>query len=174
MVEDGNDIHWYAFFTRPRSEKKLAEQFEKKGVTYFLPLYTEVRQWSDRKKKVTEPLLKRIIFVKSNKEDLQTFYSFHHIIGVVKEFGQAAIIKEKEIKTLEIIAREWSGETIASNQYTDYVIGDEVEIKRGPLTGLTGKLLEIKGKHRLVVQLETLNVEFTVDIAKSQTKKIPK
>jgi transcription antitermination factor NusG len=174
MVENGSDINWYAFFTRPRSEKKLAKQFENKGVTYFLPLYTEVRQWSDRKKKVTEPLLKRIIFVKSTIEDLHTFYSFHHIISAVKEFGQPAVIKEHEIKTLEIIAREWSGETIASNQYTDYVIGDEVEIKRGPLTGLTGKLLEIKGKHRLVVQLETLNVEFTVDIAKSQTKKLSK
>lgn len=174
MIESEDDIKWYAFFTRSRSEKKLAEQFENKGISYFLPLYTEVRQWSDRKKKVTEPLLKRIIFVKSTKEDLHAFYSFHHIVGVVKEFGQPAIIKENEIKTLEIIAREWSGETITSNEYTEYSIGDEVEIQRGPLTGLKGKLLEIKGKHRLVVQLETLNVEFTVDVAKSQTKKLSK
>jgi transcription antitermination factor NusG len=172
MLQEKPTVNWYALFTRSRAEKKLAEQFKTANIDYFLPLYTEVRQWSDRKKKVTEPLLKRVIFVKTTKEQLNTFYSFHHVVGVVKEFGQPAIIKENEIKTLEIIAREWSGETVTSNEYTDYSLGDEVEIKRGPFSGLVGKLLEIKGKHRLVVQLATLNVEFTVNIAKSQTKKI--
>jgi transcription antitermination factor NusG len=173
MLKSENDTtNWFALYTAPRAEKKLAEQLQNNNIERFLPLFTELRQWSDRKKKITEPLLKRIVFIKATPKQLNDFYNYPHVKGVVKEFGKPAIIKEHEIKTLEIIAREWNGETITINENNTLIPGDQVEIKRGPFTGLVGKLLEIKGKHRLVVQLATLNVEFTVNIAKSQTKKI--
>jgi transcriptional antiterminator RfaH len=163
---------WYGIYTRARAEKKLAEQLEAQGITCFLPLYTELRQWSDRKKKVTEPLIKRLIFVQTTANKLNDLFRFQYVTGVVRYLGKPAEIRDHEIRMLEIIAREWSGKTVSVNKEISLQLGDHVEIKRGPFTGLSGKLLAVKGKHRILVQLTSLNVEFTVDVAKSQTKKI--
>ena len=166
-----NSYKWFAIYTKSRCEKKLAEQLKAAGITVFSPLYTTVKQWSDRKKKVVEPLIRQIIFIQTEEEKLNEIYSFPHANGIVKEFGKPAVIKDHEIKTLEIIAREWSGETISTSSQATFEVGDNVSIERGPFTGLTGQLIEKNGKHRLVVKLQTLNVEFTINIAKSHTKK---
>src|SRR6202041_3127416 len=48
---------WYALHTRSRHEKMVAQRLAEWGVTTFLPMVTEVRRWSDRKKSVQLPLL---------------------------------------------------------------------------------------------------------------------
>ena len=50
--------HWHALYVRSRSEKKVLSQLEEMGVEAYLPLVTKVKQWSDRRKKVEEPLFK--------------------------------------------------------------------------------------------------------------------
>ena len=49
-------LHWYALYVKSRSEKKVLSQLEDMGLEAFLPLVTRIKQWSDRKKKVEEPL----------------------------------------------------------------------------------------------------------------------
>ena len=49
--------NWYAIYTMPRAEKKVYERLVDIGVTSYLPLVTTIRIWSDRKKKVTSPLI---------------------------------------------------------------------------------------------------------------------
>lgn len=166
-----DNYKWFAIYTKSRCEKKLAEQLKNADIVTFLPLYTTIKQWSDRKKKVIEPLIRQIVFIQIEANKLNEIYYFSHVSGVVKEFGKPAVIKDHEIKTLEIIAREWNGETISSSNQATFEVGDSVSIEQGPFTGLTGELMEKNGKHRLVVKLQTLNVEFTINIAKSHTKK---
>src|SRR5437867_6981338 len=55
--------HWFATQTRARHEKMVVTQLEKKGVTGFLPLVTEVHQWSDRRKVIHQPLFSCYTFV---------------------------------------------------------------------------------------------------------------
>ena len=50
--------HWFAVYTSPRTEQKVAERLEKEGYEVYLPLVTTLRQWSDRKKKVKIPLMR--------------------------------------------------------------------------------------------------------------------
>ena len=52
--------HWFATQTRARHEKMVVTQLEKKGVTGFLPLVTEVHQWSDRRKVIHQPTSVRL------------------------------------------------------------------------------------------------------------------
>ena len=54
-------MEWYALYTKPRWEKKVAKALEKIGIIVYCPMITEVRQWSDRKKKVTLPLFKSYV-----------------------------------------------------------------------------------------------------------------
>ena len=54
---------WYLLYTKPRAEKKVALELGLKGYELFLPLQRTLKQWSDRKKWVEEPLFKGYIFI---------------------------------------------------------------------------------------------------------------
>src|SRR5208282_6930814 len=62
-VEAGTEA-WYGLHTQSRHEKIVAQRLEERGVTTFLPLVTEVRRWSDRKKSVQMPLFSCYVFAK--------------------------------------------------------------------------------------------------------------
>ena len=53
MMVEKDKKYWYAIYVRSRSEKKVVAQLEDIGVEVFLPLITRIKQWSDRKKKVS-------------------------------------------------------------------------------------------------------------------------
>ena len=48
------DSRWFAVHARSRHEMKAAAEFERAGVTTFLPLVSEVHRWSDRPRSVAD------------------------------------------------------------------------------------------------------------------------
>ncbi|MBS1604608.1 MAG: UpxY family transcription antiterminator [Bacteroidetes bacterium] len=44
-----NGLKWYALYTRPCKEKRVAELLGEKGVEHYCPLKKVQRQWSDRR-----------------------------------------------------------------------------------------------------------------------------
>ncbi len=166
--------NWHVIYTNPRAEKKVAERFEEAGLMCFLPLYKEVRQWSDRKKKVEVPLISSVVFLQAAEKELTQLYSIDGVRGVLKEHGKFAVVQPQEIENLKIIIREWQGEHVTSEVTDEFEEGDEVIVQKGPFKGLTGISVQIKGKHRLLVRIETLDLNYTVDLAKSAVEKIKK
>ncbi|WP_415376962.1 transcription termination/antitermination NusG family protein [Patiriisocius sp. Uisw_017] len=69
----------------------------------FLPLITEMRQWSDRNKKVKTPLIKSYVFVKVKKKELAPIYAIPGVVAVLKHLGEPAIVTDVEINNLKII-----------------------------------------------------------------------
>lgn len=165
---------WFALYTKSRGEKKVYEQLKNANYEVFLPIYTTLRQWSDRKKKVQEPLIRQVVFLRIPPKELNDIYRFQLITGVVREFGKPAIIKESEINTLRIVANEWNGELIESENTENLRVGDEIEVIKGSFTGVFGYTTDVKGKHRIVVYLRTLNVQFSINIPKSHVRKVKK
>ncbi|MGM0649605.1 MAG: UpxY family transcription antiterminator [Bacteroidota bacterium] len=164
--------HWMVVFTKSRCEKKLHHILTKEGYESFLPLYTTLHQWSDRKKKVELPLINGVLFLKTNVKNLRMVYQNPFVSGILKEFGKPGIVKEEEIKNLKIIASEWNNDIIESHSAFNFRSGDYIEIKHGPFAGITGNLVNINGKHRLVVHIKSINVDFLINVPKSQVKKI--
>lgn len=165
--------NWYVIYTNPRAEKKVFQRLEEVGFTCFLPLYKEVRQWSDRKKKVELPLISSVVFVYSEEQKLNGLYTVNGVRGVLKERGKLAIVKNEEIENLKILIKEWQGEHVSCSE-VDYEEGDLVMVEKGPFKGLTGVSVKIKGKHRLLVKIESLDLNYTVDLPKSAVEKIKK
>src|SRR5438309_6986527 len=82
----GTEANWYALYTCPRHEKRVAEQIEQRQVTCFLPLYRSVRRWKDRRKELELALFPGYVFVHISLRDrlqvlqlpgLAHFVSFH-------------------------------------------------------------------------------------------------
>lgn len=163
---------WYVIFTKHNCEKKLQQTLETNGYNSYVPVYSTVRQWSDRKKKVIVPLINSVVFVQVPEILLNDLYNFSHVKGILKELGKPAIVRDYEIENLKIIAKEWNGEAVSTNSENQYFEkGDKVEVLRGPFAGIFGELVEINGKHRVVVRLKSMNVEFMINVPLNVVKK---
>lgn len=167
-----NKKHWIIVYTRYQCEKKLYSILEDNNYNAFLPLYTTKRQWADRKIKIQKPLINNMVFVKINIKDIYNLYSLPYVNGILKEFGKPAIVKNYEIKNLDIIAKTYSNELITPINVNKFQKGDLVEVCSGSFKGITGTLTQINGKYRLVVQISKANTAFEINISISLAKKI--
>ena len=52
--------------------------------------------------------------------------------------------------------------------------GDVVEVKRGPLKGTQGEVLQIRGNHRLVLRFESLGLCVHTEISMGNIKPVEK
>ena len=69
MYKNSKDKYWFALYTKPRNEFKAEQQLTAAEIINYLPTLTLVKKWSDRKNKVTEPLLRGYIFIYANEEE---------------------------------------------------------------------------------------------------------
>jgi transcriptional antiterminator RfaH len=170
--EPAKPQRWYVIFTKHNCEKKLQQTLKTNGYNSYVPVYSTVRQWSDRKKKVIVPLINSVVFVQVPEILLNDLYNFSNVKGILKEQGKPAIVRDYEIENLKIIAREWNGEAISTNDENKYFEkGDKVEVLRGPFAGIFGELIELNGRHRVVVRLKSMNVEFVINVPLNVVKK---
>ena len=103
MTDIKDNKKWFAIYVKSRCEKKVNKQLEDIGVESFLPLITRVKQWSDRKKKVEEPLFRSYLFVHISDGD---YYNVLNVNGVVKYicFERKAVeVPENQITAIKCI-----------------------------------------------------------------------
>ena len=162
--------HWFALYTKSRSEQKVFERLQQAGHTSFLPLITEERQWSDRKKKIRTPLIKSYVFIKAAKKDLVSIYTVPGVVGVLKYLGIPAKITEVEINNLKIIAN--NSENVSNIAPCLLKNGTPVQVIMGPFEGLIAVYQSNKGKHRIIVNIEALNSFTEISLPLNHIKKL--
>tara|TARA_B100000795_G_C22716440_1_gene405624 strand:+ start:269 stop:793 length:525 start_codon:yes stop_codon:yes gene_type:complete len=162
---------WFAIYTKSRSEKKVFERLSDANYESFLPMITEIKQWSDRKKKVKSPLIKSYVFVKVKKKDLVSMYSIPGVVTVLKHLGVPAIVKEVEINNLKILTN--NSEATKAVAPISLKNGKPVQVIQGPFEGLIATYLSNSGKHRVIVKVEALNsfTEITLPLSHIKTIK---
>ena len=72
---------------------------------------------------------------------------------------------------MKILLNGWD-DAEASVQNERLQIGDPVEVQRGPFAGMLATSIEINGKHRVVVGIDSLGAHFTVNVPRSFVRKI--
>lgn len=146
-----NKLSWYAIQTKPRSEKKVFERLKKEGFEVLLPVRTELRQWSDRKKKIQIPLIPSYVFVKVLKKNLISVLKVPGVVRVLQYLGKPAVVKDHEIENLKI-CNDTSSE-LKFHYNLNYKIGEPIEVVRGPFKGVVATYLDERGNHRILVNL---------------------
>ena len=81
MTDIKENKKWYAIYVKSTNEKKVFKTLDDIGIESFLPLITKMKQWSDRRKKVEEPLFRSYLFVNITLSD---YYKVLNVNGVVK------------------------------------------------------------------------------------------
>ena len=149
--------YWYALYTKPRWEKKVSALLEAKGIEYYCPLNKVVKQWSDRKKTVLEPLFKSYVFVQIEKSRKWELLTINGIVNYVYWLGKPARIKENEIDTVRKFLTEFSSVNVVDE---DSAINSKVKIKQGVLMNYQGILLQVLG-NRASVKIESMGLQLT-------------
>ena len=145
--------YWFALYTKPRSEFKAAEQIKSVDVEFYLPSVVKVRQWSDRKKKITEPLLKGYIFIYANEKERILSLEQYSVVRCISERGQPARIPDWQIENLKKMLTNRSEFYVKEG----LVRGTKVKIKEGPFEGVTGTFQEIDNEKTIAVSIDLLN-----------------
>lgn len=162
-----NEIkNWYAVYTRPRWEKRVVAQLEKKGLEHYCPLTKIRRRWSDRYKVVEEPLFKSYVFVCIPEEDKGRIRLTDGVVNFVYWQGVPAIIKPAEIETIKRFLMEFEEVQARPLQVQP---GERVRIKAGLLMDAEGVVQWVKG-NRVYVQLETLGYELSAQFEKKNVE----
>ncbi|MCY1634998.1 UpxY family transcription antiterminator [Marinifilum sp. D737] len=163
-----HEYFWYAIYTKSRSEKKLHLELQEKGIESYLPLKKELRIWSDRKKWVEAPLFSSYVFVKVSKKEYQQAIGSQYAVCYVSIRGKAVPVHECQINALKSFLEDEARSLEVTN--TDLKPGKRVEVLAGPLKGVQGEILEIRGKHRLVLRFESLGACVHTEIQTEEIK----
>jgi transcription antitermination factor NusG len=162
--------YWRAFYTHARAEKKCEYRLEEKNIEVFLPVQTEIRQWKDRKKKVEVPLFRNYIFARVDERRRIDVLQTQGIVRCISFGGVLAEVKQEEIdqiKLLQTCPERLEKVDVLPSQ----LVGSNVKIDRGPLRGLKGEIIDIRGDTRLIVRITSLNMAMKVEVPYGITTK---
>ncbi|WP_421754803.1 UpxY family transcription antiterminator [Croceimicrobium sp.] len=160
--------HWYALYTKPRAEKKVAERLKAKGCQVYAPTQTVIKQWSDRKKKIEEPFFKSYVFVRFELKDKFEVLNTPGVVAQVTWLGKAAEIREEEIDAIRDFLQAYQGVSI---EQIDFEAGQKLRIKHGELEDAYGTVVR-QNKHRVVLEIEKLGMALYAEVPKSQVENI--
>jgi transcription antitermination factor NusG len=155
--------HWYAAQTRARNEKVISERLREQGLTTFLPLVTEVRRWSDRKKKVELPLFSCYVFVKlvaGNNDERMRVFRTSGVFRIVSVRGEAIPIPEEQIEALRTVVTQ----QVPWVEHPFLKIGQRVRIRGGSLEGVEGVLLSRNGDRTLIISVDAIQRSLAVRV----------
>jgi transcriptional antiterminator RfaH len=159
--------NWYVVYTMPHHEKKIYAQLLKEGIDAFLPLQTTLKQWRDRKRKVTEPLFRSYIFVHISMNE---YFKVLNIPGVIRYIcfeGKAVMVSKTKIEALINLLNN-KFELEESPTYLKK--GDKVQIMAGILKGLDGELVLFNNQKRVIIRIEEINKSLFVNVPASYLK----
>ena len=146
MIEEGSK-KWFVLCTKPRNELKVTERLTRIGVEVYTPTKIEVRQWSDRKKKILVPLLPSMVLVQLLEKEVEAVFDVPGAVRFLFEHGKRASVSNEEV-----LAMKRYLETVVQKESKTLAVGDLVKV---PLLEQEAILLSIKGK-KCLAQLQKL------------------
>jgi transcription antitermination factor NusG len=160
------NAHWYAVYTKPRWEKKVAENLTKNTFENYCPLNRVLRQWHDRKKFVSEPLFSSYVFVKTEEARHSELSRISGIVNLVYWLRKPAVIKQEEIDAIRNFTGQYSNVLL---EKTNVSLDDKVRVIKGPLITQEGNVIAVKSRtvkialpslgYIMVAEVEKQNIE---------------
>ena len=153
-------MKWFVLYTKPNYELKVAEGINTLGIHAYCPTYTQIKHYTDRKKKVQKPLLPSYVMVQLAEQDRPKVFTIPGVVRYLFWLGKPAEVREEEIVLLK---KNLSG-IYDEVRISKLSIGKEYTIPSGPLKGQTGTVVDIL-KNKLRLELPSLGLFVTLSKA---------
>ncbi|MEM9918269.1 MAG: UpxY family transcription antiterminator [Bacteroidota bacterium] len=169
MNKYSNKLLWYALYTYSNHEKKVQFYLDQRKIESFLPFKTEIRQWSDRKKKVVSPLFPGYLFVRIDKHHI---WEVANLPGAIRLIGAGDTPESIPDKVIDSIQKIVSGKVEVG--HLNMRKGEKVKVTAGPFAGVEGKFIKIGAKRMLVVEIELLKRSIILELDSLQIQRLEK
>jgi len=151
---------WFAVQTLCRHEKRVRAQLAERNVEHFLPTTKRINQWSDRRKEVEVPLFTGYCFARLSGGDRLPVLRSQGVVRFVGCAGRPEPIPDEEIESLRKLLN-------TSSEFVGYPYLKEgmfVEVIRGPLQGIKGRLIREARNARLVLSITLIQRAVAIEI----------
>lgn len=145
-------MNWYVLYTKPKWEKKVAEKLNQIGIECYCPLITQIKEWSDRKKKIEVPLFNSYVFVQLTDKDRNSVFQIAGVVRYLFWLGKPAVVRDEEIN---IIKMSLKAENICDISVTSIQVGDRIKLETGAFSNQDAIVQEVSNTHYILV-LESL------------------
>lgn len=151
---------WYAVYTSANHEKKVAGEFSRRSVESFLPLYSSVRRWKDRRVQLQMPLFPGYVFVHLALSERLRVIQVPGVVKLVGFGGQPVALPDEQLEAL----RTGLNGQLRAEPHPYLTIGRRIRIVRGAFRGAEGTLVRKKGVFRVVLSLELIMRSIAVEV----------
>ena len=148
---------WFVVYTKPQQELKVATQLSAMGITNYCPTITIVKQYSDRKKKVTKPLLSSYVMVQLEQNQREKVFACTGIVRYLFFLGKPAVVPASEINLMQ----DHLNGVYNDSKVTRLSVGDSHTITEGPFSGVLGRVVETDNT-KVKLELASLGMLITL------------
>lgn len=145
-------MNWYVVYTKPKWEKKVADKLKQLGIECYCPIITQIKQWSDRKKKIEVPLFNSYVFVQLADSERNSVFQVSGVVRYLFWLGKPAIVKDHEIENIKTSLK---ASNISEVSVSAMQVGDKIKLESGAFSNQSAIVQEVSNNYYILV-LETL------------------
>jgi len=160
------ELYWFAAYTSAHHEKRVAAELDARSVEHFLPLYSSLRRWRDRRVQLYLPLFPGYVFVRLPFSERLRALQIPGVVRLVGFGGLPVPLPDDEIELMRLGLSQGGG----AEPYPFLAVGRRVRITVGPFAGLEGVLKRKKSSLRVVISLELIQRSIMVDVDASDVQ----
>lgn len=160
LVKPIANKQWFVLYTKPNSEKKLAERLKAAGIECYCPTRTEVRQWSDRKKKVQVPILPSMVLVHIEDKNRPVVFDFPQAVRYLFWMNKPAVVRDIEVECL----RRSMEQKLLNIQIERIQVGDKISLDKAGFKNVKGTVTHFRGNQCWVV-LDSIGFIVKLDLS---------
>jgi transcriptional antiterminator NusG len=169
ILETGPEARpWFALRVRSNYERIAVAHLRERGYEDFAPSYKIEKRWSDRTKQIDQFLFPGYIFCRFDPNDRLPILTAPGVVDLVGFGKMPEHIPDAEIERVRRMVE--SGLLVTPYPYLQ--VGQAVLIERGPLSGVEGILVDVKGNARLVVSVNLLQRSVSAEIDRHSIRPI--
>lgn len=146
---------WFILLTKPKNELKVAKLLTGKNILVFAPTRAEIRQWSDRKKKVLVPLLPSMVLVCLTEQEAHHVFDIPGVVRYLFSNGKRATVSEHEIEAMQAYHR-----TVPQVAMMVPLVGDTITV---PKLLQPAEVLAVQGK-KCIARLQQLGATISFQL----------
>jgi transcription antitermination factor NusG len=150
---------WYAVFVRSNQEKQVAAHMNGLHMEHYVPCYTSIRQWKDRRVKLEMPLFPAYLFVRLALQEQMKVLTIRQVVSLVGRKNSPSPISDEEIAGIRAAVEHGNAEP---HEYIE--AGQQIVITDGVMSGMEGILLTVRSRARVVISLQSIGRAFVVEV----------
>jgi transcription antitermination factor NusG len=161
-------LPWYVLRVKVQFERVVRSKLSVLNIEALAPVQVQVRRWSDRTKRMEVVLFPGYVFVQVDhirREDV--FKVGREVLGYLQSNGQPAVLKEWEVVMIKQLVQLDQPVTVVGG---GLIPGRTVTISSGPLRGYVGVLKTFSGRHRVLLEIDSLKCVAEVEVAISDVE----